>query len=345
MKRTTKIYYGYIITNQINNKKYVGITSHTPQQRWNTHKQDAKFTKSKYRNHFHNAINKYTPEAFKIKTAAKSKSWEKICLWEIQTIKKLNTKNPINGYNLTDGGEGAPGIERTEDFKEKLSKIKKKYYENPIRRKEQSIRNKQIWGDEKLLLQARKTSKRLWKDPQYKKKTIENNKKRWDAPEMRKKHKQAIRKATTLNPEWHRKNKERNIIQAKDPEWRKKVSEGVKKIYLNNKKAHEKAVKRAKTYWEEGHEDRRKKHAETMSKMIKEKLKQPAYQKWRKENPPGGKPIMYQFKYFRSTSEACRFFKTNRAKINRGISKETEGCCKLDPTKTYKFEIQYNEFH
>lgn len=342
MERTRKICSGYIITNKINKKQYVGITSHSVKHRWKIHQTDAKFTNSKYKNHLHNAINKYGAENFTIQTIKKSKDWPALCQWEIRTIKNLNTKNPTIGYNLTDGGEGAPGIKRTEHFKRKLSKTKTKFYENPQNRKDQKERSKKIWEDPKTREQQSKRSKKLWTDSRYRERTIKGlTDKVYNNTELQKRRKQAIRKATCENPEWLKTQREKNKKLAEDPEWRNKVSEGLKNAYENNPEYKLNRKKQTQNYWDEGHEKRRKEHAMVMSKMIQEKLKDPNYQKWRNENPPNGKPILYQNKYFRSINEACRFFRTNNPKINRDIDRKIPGCAKLDPTGIYVFEVQY----
>ena len=133
MKRTKGLFKGYLITNKITKKQYIGITSKSVKHRWKVHKMDCKHTKSGYKNHLHNSMMKYGVENFEIKSITKADSWEEICQWEIQAIKEYGTKTP-GGYNLTDGGEGCYGIKRTESTKRKISESKKAYYKNPKRK-------------------------------------------------------------------------------------------------------------------------------------------------------------------------------------------------------------------
>ena len=339
MKRIQKIFKGYIITNILNKKQYVGITSKTVDHRWKVHLSDAKHTNSEYKSHLHNALNKYGENNFIIKLIATKNTWKEICNWEIKTIQKLNTKTP-NGYNLTDGGEGALGIKRTEKFKKKASTNKIKYYKDPEKRKEQSIRLKKERNTPKFKKEQSIRSKSFWQNQDYKEKTIDGLQKRWKDPSMRKKHKKAIRKATIENPKWMKENTKKNKELATNPEWKNKVSEGLKKALSNPEKKKERVI-RTKIYWKEGHPERRKHHAEVMSKMIRKNLQDPEYQKWRKENPPGGKPILYNHKYFRSMQEAANYFKVSRPKIDRDLLKKNPGCKRLDLNKKYNFEIIY----
>lgn len=341
MENRKEKYIGYIITNSVNGKEYVGITSSSIGCRWSQHLSETKRNNLDSRSYLHKAINKYGENFFSIEEKIRKGTWEEVCSWEKETIKERNSKAP-NGYNLTDGGEGALGAIRTSEFKKKLSKAKKDFYSDPKKREEQSIREKELRKDPKFRKEQSERSKNLWKNTIYREKTIKGNKKRWEDPNMRRKHYIGLKKATTDNPEWLKKMQVKNKVQANDPEWRAKVRAGIQKIALTEEFKKKKS-ENAKTYWEEGHPERRKKHAEEMSKMINEKLKNPEYQKWRKENPPGAKPILYQFKYFRSLAEAAQYFHICYQKVDRDILKQKEGCLRLDVTKKEEFpyEIKY----
>jgi len=341
MKRTKGLFKGYRITNKITKKQYIGITSKSVSHRWGVHKTDCKHTKSEYKNHLHNSMIKHGVENFEIKSIMKADSWEEICAWEIHAIKEYGTKSP-GGYNLTDGGEGCFGVKRTETMKRKLSESKKEYYKNPKHRQEQGIRVKLRFEDPIYRKKQAIRSKKLWQDETYRETTTNGLKERWKNPELREKHKSALRQATTENPEWMERTAERNKDMATDPEWRKKVSEGLKRI-CNTDEFRKKRSKIGKSYWDEGHQDRRKKTAETMSKGQQARLKNPEYIKWRKENPPGGKPMLYRGKYFRTATEAMDYFKVGCNRITMDILKQVEGCRKLNVKKKskYPYEIKY----
>lgn len=95
--------YIYVITNDINNKQYVGKTKDNIYQRFKEHKQDAIRLKDKNRS-LYNAMNKYGQEHFSIKLLEEC-PLEEISKQEKYWINKLDTYN--NGYNQTLGGDGS----------------------------------------------------------------------------------------------------------------------------------------------------------------------------------------------------------------------------------------------
>lgn len=95
----------YIITNNINNKIYIGKTYTDIEQRWRRHISDAFRTDRENNSKFYNALRKYGPEHFKIELIAR---FEEGMLEqkEIEYISKYDSYN--NGYNSTLGGDGNP---------------------------------------------------------------------------------------------------------------------------------------------------------------------------------------------------------------------------------------------
>lgn len=94
----------YLITNKINNKKYVGQTTQTTNIRWTKHRFNAVNDPTLP---LHRAIHKYGPENFEIKSLVKVESddglkWLNIL--EPLYIKIYNTLVP-DGYNLEPGGK------------------------------------------------------------------------------------------------------------------------------------------------------------------------------------------------------------------------------------------------
>ena len=345
MKRL-KQFSGYMITNIKTKKKYIGITSNTIKQRFSGHIRDSSNNKIRYKNHLHNSIRRHGKEFFKIELIIKKNTWEEICEWEIFAIKEYNTKTP-NGYNLTNGGEGAFGLKRTDETNKKLSKIKIEFYKDQKNRDEQRERSKRNWDNKELRENQYKRSKKLWEDSDYREKTIQKIQEAWDSGLFNEKHKIALRKATIENPEWIKKNNEQTSKQASDPEWRKRVKEGIRKRLSNPELAKidsENISRITKKYWDEGHDERRKEHSKAMSKMIRKNLQDPSYQKWRKNNPPGGKPIQYNHKFFRSIQEAADTFNVNRATVDRHILQNKPGCKKLKSLrrKNWPWEIKHD---
>ena len=91
----------YCITNDINDKQYVGKTDHTIEKRFKEHCQDSKRERMEKRP-LYNAMNKYGIEHFHIEQLEEC-SYEESEDREIYWIKKLNTFN--DGYNATLGGD------------------------------------------------------------------------------------------------------------------------------------------------------------------------------------------------------------------------------------------------
>ena len=105
----------YLHTNLINNKKYIGITSQTPQKRWRNglgYKDGV----------FRLAIDKYGWENFSHEILFSGLSETEAKNKEIELISLYNTTDRNYGYNRTKGGDGAAGIEVSEDTREKMSK-------------------------------------------------------------------------------------------------------------------------------------------------------------------------------------------------------------------------------
>jgi hypothetical protein len=51
-------------------------------------------------------------------------------------------------------------------------------------------------------------------------------------------------------------------------------------------------------------------------------------------------PILYKYKYFRSKTEAAKYFKIDTSTINYAIRTNRLGCMILDPKKEYNFEAR-----
>ncbi len=105
----------YVVTNIINNKKYVGLTSKTIEERWKRHLYDANIRKDDF--YFHKAIRKYGENNFKIEKVEECpdehlKEREKFYIQQYNSFYKNK-----QGYNLTLGGDGLSSI----DYKKVLS--------------------------------------------------------------------------------------------------------------------------------------------------------------------------------------------------------------------------------
>lgn len=92
----------YLITNLVNGKMYVGITSRTVAERWLEHKQEASRGGKRA---LLSAIRKYGAENFDICEVGSADDWQSLCHHERLMIEGLRTLAP-HGYNLTSGGDG-----------------------------------------------------------------------------------------------------------------------------------------------------------------------------------------------------------------------------------------------
>lgn len=111
----------YLITCGPSGKRYVGITTQSVADRWKQHLKDSQRRLSR-EGALARAIRKYGAESFSIEPICVSWSWKNLCSLETALIAQWNTKAP-NGYNLTSGGEGVVGYQRTaEDIERSAAK-------------------------------------------------------------------------------------------------------------------------------------------------------------------------------------------------------------------------------
>lgn len=120
-KEEDKKFCVYIHTSP-SNKKYVGITSMNPKERW---KNGRGYSHNK---HFTNAIEKYGWNNFIHEIVAENLTEEEACKMESELIEKYNTFDSDNGYNATTGGE--IGKQHTEEVRRKQSELAKKMWED-----------------------------------------------------------------------------------------------------------------------------------------------------------------------------------------------------------------------
>jgi hypothetical protein len=95
----------YCHTNKINNKKYFGITYHSPQSRWG--RNGSKYKKNV---HFYGAIQKYGWDNFEHEILYTEQTKLSACEKEIYLISLFKTTEPDFGYNISTGGEAGSGM-------------------------------------------------------------------------------------------------------------------------------------------------------------------------------------------------------------------------------------------
>lgn len=109
----------YKVTNKINGKIYIGQTSKTLKQRMRAH---FNVSNNNPRTYFHKAINHYGKENFAFKELVICDSQEEAHKLEIEYIDHFNSK--IDGYNLTNGGEGTLGWSPCDDWRKNQSRMR-----------------------------------------------------------------------------------------------------------------------------------------------------------------------------------------------------------------------------
>lgn len=157
----------YIISNSINDKKYIGQTVQSLNSRWAGHV----FDSSRKNTAIAKAILKYSPENFNIELLEDNIPYAELDKKEIEYIKKYDTVSP-NGYNLSHGGQSFKteedlqlmservkgeknpmygkvgelnpfyGKSHTDEYKENSSKRAKEWYDNLPSEEKDKIENR-----------------------------------------------------------------------------------------------------------------------------------------------------------------------------------------------------------
>lgn len=114
----------YLITNQIDEKLYVGQTRRTASLRWSEHVRDSNKGKTGYL--LYNAMRKHGANRFALDIISRTDSQEEANRLEKFWIAYLKTSDPSFGYNMTDGGVAT--VLMSEESKKKKSDKLKDFY-------------------------------------------------------------------------------------------------------------------------------------------------------------------------------------------------------------------------
>lgn len=96
-------------------KSYIGITADTPVGRFSEHCKSARNGSALA---VHRAIRKYGSAAVNVETLAVG-AWAYLVALEAEAIKAFATRG-AGGYNMTDGGEGVPGLVMTAEARSRM---------------------------------------------------------------------------------------------------------------------------------------------------------------------------------------------------------------------------------
>lgn len=110
----------YKITNKLNNKCYVGLTTYSFNRRY---RNKDWWTSSSINSLLKASINKYGIQNFVVEIVGSAENKEELCKLEQYYIQKFNSVAP-NGYNLTSGGENYKHSELS-NFKNRMAHLGK----------------------------------------------------------------------------------------------------------------------------------------------------------------------------------------------------------------------------
>lgn len=106
-KEVISIYTVYQHKNKINGKRYFGITSRKPEERWGCNGRNYKSSP-----HFYSAIQKYGWDNFEHLILYEELTKEEACSKEKELIKQYDATNRNLGYNSTTGGRNIYNVRR-----------------------------------------------------------------------------------------------------------------------------------------------------------------------------------------------------------------------------------------
>lgn len=113
--------YLYLLTNTVNGKGYVGITTQPMPTRFRDHLSKAR---NGGKTVIAQALRKYGKEAFTVTLLAEATAWEELTAMEQDAIMHYNTLVP-HGYNMTRGGDGILGFTHSEETKQRIAEKKR----------------------------------------------------------------------------------------------------------------------------------------------------------------------------------------------------------------------------
>lgn len=152
----------YVHTNNVNGKRYVGITKKSLKDRWRNG--------SSYKGspHFYNSIKKYGWNGFTHYILADNLTREDACAMEQEYIAKYKTQDRLYGYNSTNGGENCI---HNEESRRRNSMARKRYYdEHPEAKEEWATINVGRPTSVKQRHSAKATMDKLWADDSFRQK-------------------------------------------------------------------------------------------------------------------------------------------------------------------------------
>jgi group I intron endonuclease len=155
----------YKLTNTLNNKIYIGLTTESISERCRKRIAEAKYRDSR-NSYILNAIRKHGSEVFKVEQIDTANSLKELQQKEIFYIQQYNSTDRKIGYNLTKGGEGNLGLKMSDETKEKIrqKRLGNKWSEERKIKHSETLKSKNIdysKAKENCKLYNLKTSKKV----------------------------------------------------------------------------------------------------------------------------------------------------------------------------------------
>jgi group I intron endonuclease len=193
----------YKITNKINGRAYIGVTTHKSVScRWSQHKHCAA---NRPKGILHRAIAKYGPAAFSVETIAEAYSLKELDVLERSLIAAHGTLASAGGYNLAIGGRINVGMRPTPEQLAAMSERAKRQWGRPgyrekwlakaaARHEETVARAAKQMADPERLRASIECFRKISLDPDERRRRSDVTRRRMHDPEGRKQHQEMMRR-------------------------------------------------------------------------------------------------------------------------------------------------------
>lgn len=228
----------YVIRCKITMSLYVGQSKRII-NRWLEH--NGRLLKGIHTNkHLQNAFNKYGINEFEFAIIEYTEADKKVLdarerYW-IKYYRRIFGYH--NVYNYNDGGGGA---DVTPEWREHLSNIEKKVWEDEVLRAEQSTRTKEQWQDTKIRERREEGLRRYYRSEKGKESNSRKTKKTWKDPEIRERRKEGLRRYFSTEESRNKCSRASKRIY-EQPGVREKVGEASRRHWANDDGLHRRAA-------------------------------------------------------------------------------------------------------
>ncbi len=193
-KKLATRFEAYKVTNLVNGRLYIGITTYGIPTRWREHLYEAR---TRPKTAIHRAIAKHGEAAFSIELAGNAEDWEALVQLERTLIVAHLSLSP-RGYNMTAGGDGL--YRPTPDVRAAQSQRMRIHYASAEARAAQGEKQRKASASPELRALRGAAIKAAHSKPEARAANAERARARWASPEMRAKMVAGL-KAVMASPE------------------------------------------------------------------------------------------------------------------------------------------------